>query len=319
MVQSISVKNHYKISSKAMLNYSQTFSRIIQLGKNNPALIMLGFVSVFIAELFSTSGLLLANATSFTELSPEEFFTAVADAGNDLGRLLSYTAVITVILALVWVVSAITGAGLIVGTKERLEDRPFDFATGWKNGRRLLWPFIAVDTIIFFPIFMLLLLTLGIVAGGLARAVINSETASNDDVMVTIFTSLLCALPFIMLTIPAGFLTAIYRYIALRDVALNGTGIRDSIRNVWPTIKKASIGVLVLAVVTIALSAFPSAVFEITTAVLQILPDIPRILIGAIIRLISNAAVFITISMLWTIAVRTWWEEDTSSEDTSSS
>ena len=178
-----------------MLDYRETFRTIFHLAKNNPTLIILAFISVSAGDLITISIELLVSATDFTSWSPEQLFTAIANLGGDIGRLLAYAAVITAIFAVVWVITAVSSAGLIVGTQKRLEDQPFTVQDGVHHGRRLLWPFIAVDTIIFFPIFVVILLILLIVAGGLATAVTNAQSTSENDLITTVLISFLCAIP----------------------------------------------------------------------------------------------------------------------------
>ena len=247
-----------------MPDFGRFFPQAIHLLRKSPSLWWLAVLGAITQELFNSTSTFWATTTSFNELSPEAFFSQITAWGESPRSMILFALGLTAVLLVIWLVTAVANGGTIVGTQARLQEHPFSFKEGVQHGRRLLWPIVVVDTIIFFPIFIIALLMLIVLGGGLGFAIAQSNTTPNntDGLITTLLITLLCLIPLIILTIPIGLLTAIYRYITIRDIALNNTNPRESIRRVWPLLKQAWQGVLVLSVLVIALSALPTALIR---------------------------------------------------------
>jgi hypothetical protein len=172
--------------------------------------------------------------------------------------LVSGTIILTILSLVSWLI-ILFAQGAIIGTA-------VDFSSGHAIGlghalRRswgLLGRFITIDTIVYFPLFLAILLImlifLGILVGILASAMQADATLAS--LLTPLLVGSLCILPILCLLIPLSLLTAAFRALAFRDTAVLGTGIRQAARHTWTVLKANLATVLILGVLIWGLQSF---------------------------------------------------------------
>ncbi len=291
-----------------MLNHSDLFRKTVHLLRTTPSLWLLALISMFSMETINiTADWWLSDIPINITYPIENIVNTVLSWGADPLALTGWALAITAVLMVIWCISALCSGGIIVGTQARHEGKSFPLGRGFKCGADLIWPILVLDTFLFFPLFIIILLIIGILAGGLALSAMQvGASQMSNNVASTLIGALFCTIPFFLLLIPVGFLTTIYRYITLRDVALNRPPIRQSIRAVWPLFKQRFGDIIVLLVLSILIGAIPSSIISFAESILQTISSIGRIFIVASIRLGINTVTHLIISVLWTLAVLTW-------------
>lgn len=113
-------------------------------------------------------------------------------------------------------------------------------------GWRYLGRFVGVDTIVFFPLFLLALsfMLLVVVSVVGATAVYLSAERAGQPLQL-LATGAICLLPLLLLFIFAGVLTPLFRTLAFREVVVEAAGVRQSIRQAWQIMRR-HLGTLLL-------------------------------------------------------------------------
>lgn len=142
---------------------------------------------------------------------------------------------------LLWVVMTVGEGGMIVAAAGQAQGKPLHFGQALKRGIQLLGPFIAIDTILFFPLFLLILLVLLLGAGSFFVGIVLG-VRSNEPLAL--------ALPLIiggglagllaLLIVPVTLITLVFRSLAFRAAALDNLGVRESIRYTWQLMRQKS-------------------------------------------------------------------------------
>ena len=149
-----------------------------------------------------------------------------------------------------WALATVGQAVLIDGVAAVYRGTEKEKLVHWKKGRGLLGPFIAIDTLAFFPIFIVLLLIL-LILGGISASLLLTLQRGGPLTMspaVGLGGSLL--IPLVCLILPAGVLGVVYRLIAFRFSALNGARVRQAVGQVRPFLRQHFVNVLLLLLLT---------------------------------------------------------------------
>ncbi len=258
------------------MNYGRLFSRSWQLVWHHKFLWLLG-LAAGLGSIISAP-LRLAYSTQITQLVTDP--TGVTDpawadalvAGEPdalLSWLLGGTAVLFVISIGYWLLVTVAQGAMIGAVIDWEGERPSSLRLALRHGVGLLGRFIAIDTLVFFPLFILSLALLLLATGGLLSiAYASMQGSSIESVMKTMTVGVFCMLPFLLLLIPVGMATSVYRTLAFRDTAVCGTGVRESIRHTWQVIRRQWGAVLVLALLLWGLQSVPGMLLSVLTALL---------------------------------------------------
>lgn len=210
-----------------------------------------------------------------------------------------------------WLGGAMAEGGLIAGVGKLLESRPVTVWQCFGAGGRLLARFILADTVIFLPLFLYLLALLLLFGGGLLLFVVivaNNQVDVNGALAVLGVGGLVCGLPMVVLLVPAGALTWLFRLLAFRAIALEGQPVGQSIRQAWRLILSRP-GSLILAGAfwwiigrlagwLIALLTLPFNTLALGGETLGNM----GLVIGALVGLIPQAFVYLLVTAGWTVA-----------------
>ncbi|MEM9773586.1 MAG: hypothetical protein AAF902_03320 [Chloroflexota bacterium] len=172
---------------------------------------------------------------------------------ENIPQFVGYTILISILLGALWSVATIGQGAMIDGVATI--DSPSASALQaskayWKRGRELLWPLVAIDLLIFLPIFLIILAILVIiivVSVGLLLDITQSGTLTMTP-LVGIGGALI--LPLVCAILPVSLISVLFRLIAFRMTALKGSGIRESVRQVRPFLRQHWVHCLVLGLIT---------------------------------------------------------------------
>ncbi len=166
--------------------------------------------------------------------------------------LLGGTAVFFFLSLAFWLVWAVAQGAIISAVLDAEADQPVSWPRALNGGTALLGRFIAIDAIVFFPLFLLLLLLM-LLATGLLLAFTwqMMQTGSAESVALWLLVGLACLLPLSCLLLPLGTLTSIFRTLAFRETAVQSTAVhpqkvRATIRQTWLVIKRQWGAILVV-------------------------------------------------------------------------
>jgi hypothetical protein len=229
----------------------EIFSKSIQIIWNHKLLILFGFLASLatfvinlVLRLIFESFLLLdfpySNLDSFFNQLPSEYAAWITG-----GFILLFVGFVVA-----WIINTIAEGALIRGISGSRQGIDLTFGQAWTAGVHLLKQFIAIDTILFLPVFLILLLIMLIVFGTLVALILaglnpgisigNLLTIGSAGSVVTV--PLACAL------IPVIVLVYLLRIFAFREVALADRNSVESIRNALQMIwtMKGPIAILAL-------------------------------------------------------------------------
>lgn len=153
--------------------------------------------------------------------------------------LLGGTAVFLILSLAFWLVWAVAQGSIITAALDAANERPVSWTRALNGGTALLGRFIAIDAIVFFPLFLLLLvLMLGATGALLAFGWQMVQTGSVETAVLWLTIGLACLLPLSCLILPLGALTSIFRTLAFRETAAHPQKVRVTIRQTWQVVKR---------------------------------------------------------------------------------
>ncbi|MCB9421854.1 MAG: hypothetical protein H6667_18785 [Ardenticatenaceae bacterium] len=161
--------------------------------------------------------------------------------------LLGGTAVLFILSLAFWLVWATAQGAIITAVNEAEAGRSVFWRQAVGGGMALLGRFIAIDAIVFFPLFLLLLLLM-LLATGLMLAFTwqMMRIGSTETAVTWIVAGLACLLPLTCLLLPLGMLTSVLRTLAFRETAIQPQKVRASIRQTWQVMKRQWGAILVV-------------------------------------------------------------------------
>ena len=157
--------------------------------------------------------------------------------------------------------------GAIIGAALGLEQgQRVTLPQALKMGWGFLARFIAIDTIVYFPAFLvmlvaMILMLLVLVAMAFLAADNVSTTALASPLLIIVF----CVLPLLCLLLPLGYGIAAFRALAFRDTAVCGTGVRAVVRHTWEILRQHFWAIFLLAIIVGGLQYLLNAAISILT------------------------------------------------------
>lgn len=161
--------------------------------------------------------ILVNRATSWSQIEEAALLAALEEAWRP-ERLIVWLLLLLVVGLAIWLVTAVAEGGLIWAVSERQAGRPAPLLAALTSGWRFLIRLIALDTVIFFPLFLLLLFTLLLSSGGLIGGIL---LLAQDAVTVEELMLLMAGVGGLfvclsLLAVPVGLVTFLFRFVALR-------------------------------------------------------------------------------------------------------
>lgn len=234
----------------------------------------LGVLSNVLSRLggrWAISHLILSGPGMANQL--ETWLLALAQPLPIVGGLLLFM----VWFLLIWVVMTIGEGGMIHAAAASHHGRSARFRESLAAGWRLLVPFVAIDTVVFFPLFVLLLVIMLIGAAALFISIIWG--VQSGEVTAFILPLIIgggIALLLSFLLLPATLLTMTFRSLAFRAAALHNLGVRESIQHTWQLIREKTGPVVVITALIFGLSYLFGMVSAIVIIPLSLLEGMPN-------------------------------------------
>lgn len=269
--------------------------------KRQPAVWGFAFLSAIVLEFSQTATPLPfnlpADPTSFAEIN--QLISEIVALGGNPAALARWGFSIAALLVGVWVVTALNQAGLIHAAVKGLNHKKSSLIDGWRFGIKKLGPLLVIDTIVFFPIFLLTLLIIIDLMAILLSLVFDSGGTAGPVNWGTI-TAGLCLIPLLVIYPFLGAATALYRAVAIRLALVGEHPSRSAIKAVRPLLRQQWRSLLMTGVVTLLLLAafstagrlFDSLAYTLSASWLEL-----------IFQTIFETGRIALLSILWTVAV----------------
>ncbi len=287
------------------MDFGTLFTTAVRHLRHNPWLWVLGLIYVLpsffaLQALPPTSGFqpetLLrqwSDPAALAEL--EAIILPVLEAVSDFWRVTRFVVGLTAVLLVVWFVTTLAEAGLIlIIGRAQTGQTPLSPLALLREMRRLLLRLIAIDTLLFFPLFIVLLTAELIVLGGMAY-ILFSGTLNLQAIAGPLALSLLCTVSLLCLAVPIGLLTLLFRLVAFRVAAVDDRHTKSSIRYAGHLLKQQWLNFLLVGLVLIIIRLLADGVLGLLQA------PLPAWL-GALLTLPLTAVLHAFYSAVWTIA-----------------
>lgn len=160
--------------------------------------------------------------------------------------LVIWTGIIFFISIAYWLMAAIAQGAIIGAVFEMEKGSQVSVRQALKFGAGLLGRFIAIDTLVYFPMFVLLLiLLLAILVLLLGVLFLLFRAVSEAWIGSFLIFGLAGISPLFLLLIPLGLLSTLFRSLAFRDTAVRHSNVGGTIRNTWNVIRRQVASLLI--------------------------------------------------------------------------
>jgi hypothetical protein len=166
-------------------------------------------------------------------------------------RLIAWLVMLLVVGLLIWLVTAVAEGGLIWGIDRQQNGYPAPLRSSLVAGWRFLIRLVAIDTLIFLPLFLLLLLTLLLGSGGLIGALLllAGEIISYEQSFLPLAGLGLLLLCLGGLAWPLLLVTFLFRLLAFRAAIVENLPAAPSIRRAWQLIRHHWMHLIIVALI----------------------------------------------------------------------
>jgi hypothetical protein len=230
------------------MDYGRRFTHSLAITWRHKSWWLLGALLgvVILPQLAAVRALLTlaVRANELDEAALTAAITARMESFLQPGQLLLWFIVLLVVTAVIWLATAVAEGGLIWAVNEQEEGRSVTLLAALRGGWRFLIRLIALDAVIFLPLFLLLLLGLLLGSGGLIGGILLAaqEGAALEGALLVMAGGGGLFFCLSLLALPLGVLTFIYRFIAFRAAIVEdlpaGASLRRAgrlFRNHWLT------------------------------------------------------------------------------------
>ena len=158
-------------------------------------------------------------------------------------------------ILLVWLVSTVCEAGLITSVRRIKAGEKVALGPMLGEGRTYLVRLVAIDTLVYFPLFVVLLTMLLLTSGALIAFILTASSGTIDPASLGIWTLLIgfidMALLFVALIV--GFATGIFRQLSFRSGIIADKKMRPAIRHTWGIIRQHWLMVIIILILLFAI------------------------------------------------------------------
>ncbi|GAB4280710.1 MAG: hypothetical protein Kow0080_33820 [Candidatus Promineifilaceae bacterium] len=162
--------------------------------------------------------------------------------------VLGWTVLFLAVGLLLWLLMTAAEAGLIEWVLALREKRPFSLRQLLAAGKRWLGIFIAVDTLLFLPWFLVTLAAMLVFTAVIVGLILVTANGRSPDSapLAGMMVSFLCLVPFVGLSLVTALLTMAFRPLVLRQMVMQPAGVRTVIRQTWQQGKRHWSDILIL-------------------------------------------------------------------------
>jgi hypothetical protein len=295
-----------------------TTSRLLQLAWQftwtQKRMWLWGFLATAGAHLFA---LLLpplgqtieAFRAGITPPDPDEFM-AFMDRLNDPAILIAGSVAIFSITTAAWLLNLISESRLIVGAHHftptvtsHSDDLP-------RDEYDIFITLVALDTLLFLPLFLLVMLILLVLLGIVLSILILAISGGEIQNLVAVGgIGLLCLIPVFLLISPVQLLMRVFRTLTFRHAILQGRNARQSLREVWQLFRQQTGPLLLLILLLIGgnfiVQALLGALFGSLSLAVQTISTglLGNLAVRSIqlAQIVVGSGLFVLVSAAWTI------------------
>lgn len=234
------------------MDYGQLLSKSFALWRRQRTLWSLGILAAVGNEaLAAVVQVTVGEPAELINADSVQILTTIETRLTDTSWLTSAVIIFFFALLFIWLISTIAEGGLITAAGTQPE-RPLSFTAGLQAGWRLLWRFILVDTVLFFPVFLVALAILLVTFGTFISIALQFEEGGPPPVRA--FTGMMaCVVPLACLLLPVALLTFLSRIIAFRAAALNDLKTRPTLHHTWQIFRKQFVHIVIIAIIVVAI------------------------------------------------------------------
>jgi hypothetical protein len=236
------------------MDYGRHFTHSLALTWRHKSWWLLGLLlGVVVLPQLAVVRALLTLAARLSELDQAAQTTAVAERMAGFlqpGQLFLWFIILLAVTAAIWLATAVAEGGLIWAVNEKEEGRPASFPATLRSGWRFLIRLIALDAVIFLPLFLLLLVGLLLGSGGLIGGIllIAQEAASMEGALLVMAGGGGLFFCLSLLAVPLGVLTFIYRFVAFRAAVVEDLPAGASLRRAGRLFRDHWLTFIILAI-----------------------------------------------------------------------
>lgn len=245
------------------MDFADLFSTAVRQLRHNPWLWVLGLLYVLpsfaVGQLLTPAESIQPEAWLAQLQEPafdfgaqlEAVIVPVLEAVSDFERVTRFVVGLTAVLLITWFVTTLAEAGLIlIVGRAATNQPPLPLRDLSREMRHLLMRLIAIDTLLFLPLF-LVLLTAELIVLAVLASILFGGTFDLPAVAGPLALSLLCFVSLLLLAVPVGLATLLFRLIAFRVAAVSGQKTKGSIRGAWQLLKQKWVNFLLVGLVLI--------------------------------------------------------------------
>lgn len=282
------------------MDYGRLFSQSWHSLRQQPALLMFGLMATAGTEAAATYTAQQLGAETTLDVAKIE--AAVSrNFENVLGNIGLLLAALLFIAA-IWLVTTIAEGGLILAVGRATNGDPPPLTAALRGGLNLLWRFILIDTVIFFPLFIVLFTALIVLSVAIFNLVLGFAEYDAAAIEQTALIGGGCLLLLGCIVLPVGVVSFIGRALAFRAAALNGLETRASLRQMWHLIRSRTAAVLLIWFVLWLLRLIARLLLRQPLLYLSAALGSAATGVGLLINLALGAALFTFSSAVWTHA-----------------
>ncbi len=256
------------------LNFSKILKQAIEITFSRRWLWLPSFLfalAVDVPRLLLAPFLPEPNQLNLSQL--ENLISRLGEITQNLPTVIGGIFLLSILLGGLWCVATIGQAVLIDGVIAIEKNRPIDRFAHWQKGRSLLGRFVAIDTLVLFPLFINLLLILLLLIGMSGSLLLTVRDGSPLQIppLVGILGSLV--FPLLCLIIPLAILAYLYRVIAFRlavfDEITAWESIKQSRQFIRENLASVLLWLLLLGVVSYGINGLVLAFFGVVRFVTE--------------------------------------------------
>ena len=307
----------------------EVFGKSIKIIWNHKSLILLGFLAGLATFVIGLIIHFVFDPRLLQDISSSGIDSFLNQLSSDYAVWIAGGSIILFVgFIAAWIINTIAEGALIRGVSESGQGNSLTFGQAWTAGAHLLKQFIAIDTVLFFPAFLILLLIMLTILGTLVALIlvgINPGMAL-EKLLIIASAGGIVTIPLTCMLIPVFIVVYFLRIFAFREAAIAKRNSMDSIHHAFRLIWNRKGSVAILALMLWALGYASRLPFQALSLMLTILsltiafsatedPIINLILTvsGFFIALLSwivGSVIFTLTSAVWTLSFEDFVEPE---------
>jgi hypothetical protein len=245
------------------MDYAQLLTRALRIAWRHKSLWVFGWLATAGSWLPGLSGRLLFRPEWLQAFEADPtFLLALLENGTILTWATIFLLIFFVVGLALWLLSAIAEAGLIWAAAQMEHGPGPTLGEVWRHGVGFLGRLIIVDTLIFLPLFLVVMVALLLGSGGLIGLVLAADSGAAPSALVTYFSlGALVVVCLMSLAIPVLILTLLFRQLAFRGVVLSHLRPMPGIRQAGFLLRQHLLSIIIVLLFVWSLSAMVKTAF----------------------------------------------------------